>query len=281
MPADKYTAVWVSHSSMGDFLKCPRAYFLHNVYKDPKDRRKITIASPALSLGSAVHEVVEGLANFPADKRFDRDLLADFKIAWKKVSGKKGGFTSAEQEEDYFKRGEAMIARVAKNPGPLLKKTVKLKAGHNDMPPNFYLSEEDNIILCGKIDWLEYEDATDTIRVLDFKTGKHDEDGESLQLPIYALLLDKLQKRKVTGAGYWYLDRDDEVKPVALPDLSSAFEKVLAVAKKVKQAREKGEFLCPKGEKGCFACRPYEKIIAGEAELIGVGEYNQTVYLIP
>ncbi|MEK9131946.1 MAG: PD-(D/E)XK nuclease family protein [Patescibacteria group bacterium] len=280
MAPDKYTAVWVSHSSMGDFLKCPRAYFLHNIYRDPKDRRKITIASPALSLGSAVHEVVEGLANFPAEKRFNRDLLADFKHAWQKVSGKKGGFVSADEEAEYFKRGEAMVRRVAEHPGPLRNKTVKLKAGHNDMPPNFYLSEEDNIILCGKIDWLEYNEVDDSVRVLDFKTGKNDEDGESLQLPIYALLLNKLQKRKVSGAGYWYLDRDDEVKSVTLPDLTEAFEKVLTVAKKVKQAREKNEFVCPKGEKGCFACRPYEKIIRGEAELIGVGEYNQTVYMV-
>ena len=31
---DPYKAVWVSHSSMGDFLKCPRLYYLHNVYKN-------------------------------------------------------------------------------------------------------------------------------------------------------------------------------------------------------------------------------------------------------
>jgi ATP-dependent helicase/DNAse subunit B len=59
---DKYSAVWVSHSSMGDFLKCPYAYYLHNIYKDPKTGRKINIVNPSLSLGVAVHEVLEGLA---------------------------------------------------------------------------------------------------------------------------------------------------------------------------------------------------------------------------
>src|ERR1035437_4279352 len=36
MAQDKFNAVWVSHSSIGDFLKCPRLYYLHNVYKNDK-----------------------------------------------------------------------------------------------------------------------------------------------------------------------------------------------------------------------------------------------------
>ena len=98
--ADKYSAVWVSHSSMGDFLKCPRLYYLHNVYKNPKTGKKINLVSPALSLGSAVHEVVEGLAEFPAEKRFENPagLLERFDGVWEKFSGKKGGFRSGESQ---------------------------------------------------------------------------------------------------------------------------------------------------------------------------------------
>ena len=65
----KYDAVWVSHSSMGDFLKCPRAYYLHNVYKNPDTGRKITIVSPALSLGSAVHKTLEALKLWPVKEK--------------------------------------------------------------------------------------------------------------------------------------------------------------------------------------------------------------------
>jgi len=67
MAKDKYTAVWTSHSSIGDFLKCPRAYFLKNMYKDPKTGRKIALVNPALSLGQIVHEVIEGLSVLPVD----------------------------------------------------------------------------------------------------------------------------------------------------------------------------------------------------------------------
>jgi len=280
MAFDKYSAVWVSHSSMGDFLKCPRAYYLHNVYKDPKTGRKMSIVSSAMSLGSAVHDTLENLKNMPVEERLKRDLLADFEEAWKKVAGRQGGFKSEEEEVEAKARGRAMIERVIKNLGPIARKTVKLKEGHNGMPPNFILSAEDNIILCGLIDWLEYLEADDSLRVLDFKTGKNDEDDESLQLPIYVLLLDALQKRRVSSAAYWYLDRSDEPVEKTLPDLETAREKVLAVARRVKQAREAKVFDCPRGPQGCFACRPYEAILKGEAESLGVGGYGQDIYLV-
>ena len=223
--ADKYSAVWVSHSSMGDFIKCPRLYYLHNVYKNPKTGKKINLVSPALSLGSAVHEVLEGLAEYPAEKRFENPskLLERFEKAWEKFSGKIGGFRTEEEEVQSKVRGVSMINRVIENPGPLKEKIVKLKEGANGMLPNFYLSEKDNIILCGRIDWLEYKPEDDSIHILDFKTGKNEEKGDSLQLPIYQLLLNKLQKRKVSAASYWYVDSDNEPKKVSLPTVEESF----------------------------------------------------------
>lgn len=280
MAKDPYTATWVSHSSMGDFLKCPRAYYLHNVYKDPNTKRKINIVNPALALGVAVHEVVEGLADFKTEERFKHSLVDDLEKAWKKVSGKRGGFSSIEQEEETKARAGAMIQRVIDNPGSLALKTVKVKEPEGGMPPHFYLSEEENIILCGKIDWLVWKPEDDSVHILDFKTGKNEEDGESLQLPIYQLLLKNLQKRKVTGAYYWYLDRDDKPIEVSLPDIDESFKKVFEVAMRVKEARKKEEFLCPKGSDGCFFCRSFEKILRGEAEYIGKGEMRQDLYMI-
>lgn len=279
MVEDKYSAVWVSHSSINDFLKCPRAYFLRNVYRNDNNR-KINIVSPSLSLGSAVHETLEGLLNYKAEDRFKKSLMTTFEENWQKVSGKQGGFKSEAEEMEAKQRAQAMIARVDAHRGPLERKAVKLAPHANDMPPNFYLSEEENIVLSGKIDWLEYVPKDDSIRIIDFKTGKQDEDADSLQLPIYALLLNALQKRKVSGAAYWYLERENKSKPVDLPDVATAKPRVLSTAMKVKEAREKGAFECPRGEKGCFACRPFEKIIKGEAEFIGIGGYNQELYII-
>lgn len=280
MAQDKYSAIWVSHSSMGDFLKCPRAYYLHNVYKDPKTGRKINIVNPFLSLGQAVHSTLEPLKNFPFNERTNRDLFADFEQAWAKVSGRIGGFKNEIEESEAKARGKAMIERVIKNPGPIEKKIIRLKEHHNGMPPNFFLSDEENIILCGLIDWLEYVEQDDSVRILDFKTGKHDEGEDSLQLPIYLLLLNALQDRKVSGAAYWYLDRDDGLVDMALPDIEEARKKVLAVALQVKKARKEKIFNCPRGSMGCFACKPFEAILKGEAEYIGVGEYGQDMYFL-
>ena len=279
MAQDKYNSVWVSHSSISDFLKCPRLYFLHNVYKNEKGR-KINTTSSALSLGIAVHETLEGLSKYKAEERFLKPLENSFEEEWKKVSGKQGGFKNEQEEAEAKERGKNMILRVTKNPGPLARKTVKLPLAHNDMPPNFFLSEEKNIILNGKIDWLEYIPEDDSIRVIDFKTGKNEEKENSLQLPIYLLLLNNLQKRKISGAAYWYLDHSDKPISVELPDIKKTHESVLEIAKKIKIAREKQEFNCPKGESGCFACRPFEKILRGEAEFVGLGGYGQEMYIV-
>ncbi len=280
MAKDPYKATWVSHSSMGDFIKCPRAYFLHNVYKDPKSKRKINIVNPALALGVAVHEVLEGLDRFKAGERFNHSLEEDLEKSWKKVSGKWGGFHSEEEENETKARALSMIDRVVKNQEPLQTKIVKIKEAEGGMPPNFYLSEEENIILCGKIDWLIWKPEDDGVHILDFKTGKHEESEGSLQLPIYQLILKNLQKRKVTGASYWYIDKDDKPIDVELPGLDESFKKVYEVAIEVKKAREKAEFKCPKGESGCFYCLPFEKILRGEATYIGMGEMRQDLYML-
>ena len=277
---DKYTAVWVSHSSMGDFIKCPRAYFLHNVFRNDAGHR-INIVNPHLSLGIAVHDTLEGLLKYRAEDRFKKPLMATFEENWKKVSGKVGGFKTKEEEEEVKNRARAMIMRAENNRGFLERLAVRLPDHANNMPPNFYLSEEHNIILSGKIDWLEWVEADDSVRVIDFKTGKNDEEKTSLQLPIYGLLLKNLQKRQVSGAAYWYLERNDGLTEVELPELSTSKERVLEIAMKVKAAREKQEFACPRGPAGCFACKPYEKILKGEAGLVYVDETRRTeMYMV-
>jgi ATP-dependent helicase/DNAse subunit B len=281
MAKDKYSAVWVSHSSMGDFLRCPRAYYLHNIYKDPKTGHKVSIVNGALSLGVAVHNTLEALKEIPLEERMGRDLLSDYEAEWKKVSGKTGGFRDENEEAAAKERGRVMIERVIAAPGPIARKTVRLKSGKNDMIPNFYLSEDDNIILCGLIDWLEYIPEDDSVRVIDFKTGKNDESEDSLQLPIYLLLLNELQKRKASGAAYWYLDREDGYVEKTLPSVEDARKRVLEVARRVKEAREKKEFVCLGGNEGCFNCKPYEAILKGEAEPLGVGGFGQDIYFLP
>lgn len=277
MAGDKFTAVWVSHSSIGDFLKCPRAYFLKNIYRNPDTGHKMQLVSPPLALGQAVHEVVESLSVLPTGTRFSESLMTKFDRAWEKVCGQKGGFRSAEVEQKYKNRGIAMLQKIINNPGPLKNLAVKIK---EDLP-YFWLSETDNIILCGKVDWLEYLPETDSVHIIDFKTGKIEEDGESLQLPIYHLLVDGSQKRKVSRASYWYLELHDEPIEKTLPDLEDAREKILSIAKQIKTARQLSRFKCPQGEMGCYACTPLERIAKGEGKFVGVNLFGQDIFVLP
>jgi CRISPR/Cas system-associated exonuclease Cas4 (RecB family) len=274
---DKFSAVWISHSSIRDYLKCPRAYYLRNVYKDPKTGHKITVMSPPLALGQVVHETIEPLSFIPMQERLDQPLLKQFDTNWQKVSGKKGGFKNPEDENRFKERGIAMIKRIIDHPGPILNKAVKIRADGG--LPYYWLSEEENIILCGKIDWLEYLPESDGLHIIDFKTGKIDEDPDSLQLPIYRLLVANLQKRPALKASYWYLNRADEPKEVSLPDLSDAEKTVLKIGRSISLARKLNAFKCPQTN-GCPACAPLESVLKGEGELVGVSEYNQDIYFL-
>lgn len=275
MPPDKFSALWVSHSSISDFLVCPRAYYLKNIYKDPQTGHKIQITSPALALGSAVHEVIEKLSEIPTKERFSENLLAKFNQIWDKYSGKKGGFFDTRNELYYKTRGQEMIKKVMENPGPLLNLAVKI----NMELPYFWLSEDENIILSGKIDWLEYMPDEDAVHIIDFKTSQSLEKDDSLQLPIYHLLVHHCQKRKVKKASYWYLALDDQLVAKKLPNLQKATESILKVARQIKLAKSLERFKCPSN--GCRQCQELEKILLGEGEFVGVSEYNRDLYLLP
>lgn len=276
MAFDKYSAVWVSHSSTSDYLKCPRSYFLRNVYKDPKTGHKMTVMTPPLALGQAVHEVIESLATLPVEERLKISLVKRLDPVWLKVTGKKGGFRNYTIESEYRQRAVQMLMNLQEDPGPLLKKAIKIKS---DMGlPHYWLSEKEGIILCGKIDWLSYDEETDSVHIIDFKTGKHEEKEDSLQLPIYLLLATNTQTKGITGASYWYLDRDDGIVKKKLPNAKDSYKKVLDVASEIKNARQKNEMVCPRG--GCNACRPYERILKGEGEFVGTSDTRQDVYVL-
>lgn len=274
-PGDKYKAVWVSHSSISNFLKCPRLYYLHDVYKDPRTGNKMSITNPAMALGLAVHEVLETLADFPSEERFSIPLTKKFDVIWQKYGGELGGFRDSTQESEYKERGARMLGRLDAEPGILLNKTIKIPT---DLLPNYWISEEDNIILCGKVDWIEYLPETDSVHIVDFKTGKNVEEDSSLQLPIYYLLAKNTQKREVVKASYWYLDNETGMVEKPLPDEKESKEAVMSVATRIKLARAINRMVCETN--GCKHCTPYERILKGEGKKVGVSTTRQDVYII-
>ncbi|RJQ36040.1 PD-(D/E)XK nuclease family protein [Candidatus Microgenomates bacterium] len=267
--------LWISHSSIGDFLNCPRLYFLRQIYKDPKTGKKINIINPSLALGLTVHDTLESLAILKAEDRFKESLFDKYENLWANVSGELGGFKNKDEEMFYKNRGKDMIKRVVDSPGPLLNKALKLKSP-DSLPPRYLISEEENILLCGKVDWLEYFPEDNSVHIIDFKTGVNEEKANSLQLPIYTLLVKNCQKRKISKMSYWYLEKDNSPQEVSLPDFDQSNKRIMEVALQIKKLREDRNFNCLKG--GCFACKPFENIISGKAKYIKTSGY-QDIYI--
>ena len=230
--------------------------------------------SPPLALGQAIHDLIDSLSVLPVDKRLDISLVKRFDVIWENVTGKKGGFVNKEEEDSYKARGLEMLKRLEEHPGPILKEAIKLK----ESLPYYWLSDEENIILCGKIDWIEYLRGKDAVSIIDFKTGRLTEPEGSLQLPIYLLLATNIQKRKVDSVNYWYLYRENKPKKMKMPDIDDSYEKIFKIAKRIKLARQIDHFKCPTN--GCSGCIPLEDIVKGRGERVGISGFNQDIYIL-
>ncbi len=269
--------LWLSHSKIRDFQVCPRAYFINHVYIEPKRKRKVQLMTPALALGSVVHKVLENLSTLPIKERFKKSLVAELEERWSIVKGELGGFSSSHQEKEYLDRGRSMMQKVMNNPGPLAELAVKILS---DLP-SCILSGDDDLKLCGKIDWLQYHSDDNTISIIDFKTSRREEPPDSLQLPIYYCLATKTQDRQVVGVSYWYLENDTLPSPQPLPEFDQTWQELKTIGKQIATAHKLSRFKCPQGENGCRACTSLEKIVSGKAKWVSEGEYGKDIYILP
>lgn len=276
MEQDKYQALWLSHTKIKNYQNCPRAYYLNHIYRNPETGNKIVLMKPVLALGQTVHQVLEEISKIPKDDRFKKSLLARYKTAWEKVSGKKGGFFSQEVENQYRRQGEEMLETVSENPGPLKRLAVKIEM---DLP-HFWLSKKDNFILCGKIDWLEYLPESDSVHIIDFKTGKSKNEEDSLQLTIYKLLVENCQTWPVEKASYWYL-KYNKIEEKKLPSIEDGKKEIMKIGQKIKLGQQLNKSTCPEGEQGCRYCQSLERIVNGEGELVGQDDYGNDIFVLP
>lgn len=275
MAKDKFSALWISHSRIKDFEICPRAYYLKYLHRAPKTGHRIKLMTPPLALGQIVHDVLETLSVKPLKERFKESLIVKLHTLWNKIEGKRGGFPDSDIEQQYKARAETMLLRIMKDPGPLAKLAVKMKM---DLP-YFWLSEEKNIIISGKIDWMEYLPERDAVRIIDFKTTKNEESPDSLQLPIYYLLAKECQTRFVEAISYWYLEREEGLSDQTIPNIQTIRAKLLQKGEEIRLATQLSRFKCREKE-GCSACRPYELILKGEAEFVGINSYREDIYVL-
>lgn len=262
-------ALFISHTSLSDFLKCPKAYYLKNVYRDPKQDYRLQIASPYISLGATVHDLAKWyLENSDSPSLLDAN--DQFRNFWWKYHGKRGGFADTAEEAAFGARGLKMIENFLKNAGKL-PKAVPIPAF-----PKYPLAED--VILLGNLDYVgELPDGS--LQVIDFKTGSHDE-KDPMQLYIYAILAENFYGKPVSKASYWYLDRDDLPKEIVLDPLEGRLEWLREKGLMVKQAITENNWQCCK-EDLCRECRDYTDIIEGKGEfMFSDHAYKKEVYYL-
>lgn len=263
-------AIFLSHTSLGDFLKCPRSYYLRNVYRNPQTNYRIQIASPYISLGAVVHDAIRWFLE-NSDKPSFLQLNEQFRNFWWKYHGKRGGFASKEDEAVFGQRGLKMLENFAKNCKNLDRMIKSAKF------PKYNLSE--SVILTGNLDFVgELSDGS--LHVLDFKTGTKDEDSP-LQLYIYAILAENYYGKPVKKLSFWYLDRDLEPKEVVLAPLDNTLMWLSDKAKEVKLALEANNWVCKNGEELCRDCRDYQAVLEGKGEfMFSDHAYKKDVYYL-
>lgn len=261
--------IFISYTTLSDFLKCPRTYYLKNIYRDSKTGSRIQIASPHLSLGSTVHDSIKWFIEMKGQVSSDQ-VISKYRNLWLKYRGKRGGFESDEIEGDFGRRGLKMLDNFLKNADKLEKIT------HNIDFPKFHLFED--VILMGNFDFIgEKEDGS--LHVLDFKTGANDE-KDAIQLYIYAILAEANLQKEVTSASFWYLDREDNPRDIVLDSLEPKLEWIIEKAKELKAALEKKEWICIKGDQ-CLDCTNYQAIADGKGEFQFTDfRYKKDVYYL-
>ena len=262
--------IFISYTSLSDFLKCPRTYYLKNIYRDKNTGFRIQIASPYLSLGAPIHDSIRWFLDMEGQVSKDQ-LEKKFRNLWLKFRSKKGGFIDDLQEAEFGKRGLKMLDNFYKNAKQLGKEAPLLNF------PKHVL--EDNLILMGNIDFVG-EQSNGTLHVLDFKTGTKEKE-DSLQLYIYAILAESNYQKPVSKISYWYLDKDEFPKEAVLDPLDEKLKWLQEKALEIKKAIEKNEWICKDPGK-CRDCRDYQAILDGYGEYQFTDfKYKKMIYFLP
>ncbi len=266
--------LWISHSAINTFDRCPQAYYYQYQYKNPETGNRLQIVNPYFSLGLSVHQAIEELAGMSVEDRLKVSLKDRFENIWENYSGKMGGFVSKKQEKKFKDRGEMMIDRVV-NSDFLEKPSTEIE----EQVPSINLISEENIKLVGSLDWIQVlKDGG--YHIIDFKTGKNKESKNSLQLPIYNILANEKLDGDIKKFSYWYLNSDEELTPCELGPVAESLKTIKEKALEIKQHVDNNDYPCHYNGK-CFACGDYHRIFNGQAEFLGTdSESRKDLYFI-
>ena len=205
----------LSYSKLVDFLSCPKKFELKHILKCDEFQQTIYTA-----FGNSIHSTIEEILkkDFDIDaglciykREFAKNIL-NIPIKERQVIDSKQWYDKAVKILNYFYK----------------KYFNKLRGNIVDVEKYFSytINVEDKAIIFNGIADLLYKDGNN-IKILDWKTGKKQSRDDTLQLRIYALILNKLFNYRFKEAAYIFIKEQSENKFDITPELLEQTEKEL------------------------------------------------------
>ncbi len=207
-----------SVSKLSLFDQCPKAYhfsYLDPIYSRMKSKLRKDPANIFAfnTLGRAVHDALTLFFHLEKTEQNLKNLKNQLKLSWRSEAmphklpplGAWGGFTDIEEERRYYQDALNMLINFYKNFDLSLKvyylPTKDLLRSIEDYKKLIKPISLDSDI-SGKFDLIV--EADDGLEVVDFKTGKNEEQ-DNFQLRFYKLLAELNFNKFIKKASFYYL----------------------------------------------------------------------------
>ena len=211
----------LSHFRLSTFRRCRRLYKYRYVERLPVP------PNPHGTMGSHVHTALRDLMRLPPEQRAAARAADLLRAAW---AGNRAGFRGLAEEARWRSRALEQVRRFVALPDaggtPLaLEQQVEVAL-------------TDGVRLFGRIDRVD-ERAEGDLHIIDYKTGRAQEEPDPEQLRIYAMILARTAGRPVGMTSYLYLEDGSAWSASPAPaDLAEAEEGVLQTVEEMTRERE-------------------------------------------
>ena len=189
-----------SPSALSTYLQCSQKYYF--AYDDEyvrAHRSEFDVPRPYLTCGSMVHLVANRYFNYPPEQRGWQLLGALLRQAWPKPLKERGGFSTVEEERQYYQQALDMLKNFLSFENQ--QHIVEYTADPESRESLLESAIGPDIVLTGRVDRVDRE--ADGLHVIDYKTGKSKNDD--FQIIIYTMLAESKLAEPVARASYFYL----------------------------------------------------------------------------